>query len=144
MKKAVINMLMVEDDPGDVDLAREALRSVGENNIVLNIVEDGDKALGYLQRKEPYEKASTPDLILLDLNLPRKDGREFLHDIKAIEGLKSIPIIVFTTSTAARDVEEAYRLGANCYITKPFEFAQYKKIFQAICDFWFNIVSLNP
>lgn len=140
--KKEIRILMVEDDPGDVDLAREALKTVGETAVELIVVEDGEEAIGYLLRQGRYSNAPAPHLILLDLNLPRKDGREVLQEIKNNDQLKSIPVVIMTTSTAVKDIEFAYQHAANCYITKPFEFVHYTRTFKAICEFWFNIATL--
>lgn len=144
MTNETIELLMVEDDPGDVDLAKEALRALGQTKVRLSIVEDGDRAISYLKRLPPYENAPRPDLILLDLNLPRKDGREVLEELKKGGPFQAIPVLIFTTSTAAKDIEETYRLGANCYITKPFEFSQYKRVFASVCEFWFGVATLKP
>src|SRR4051812_48852686 len=113
-----IEILMVEDNPGDVRLTREALKG-GKIWNEINVVSDGVAALDYLRRAAPYEAATRPDLVLLDLNLPRKDGREVLAAMKADDSLKTIPVVILTTSQAEEDVVRAYKLHANCYVTKP-------------------------
>ena len=136
-----IEILMVEDNPGDVRLTREAMKEAKVRN-QLNVVGDGVEALEYLRRQGRFTDAPRPDLILLDLNLPKKDGREVLAEIKADPLLRSIPVVVLTTSNADVDVEQAYQLHANCYITKPVDFDQFMKVVQKIDDFWVNIVTL--
>lgn len=138
-----IEILMVEDNPGDVRLTREALKG-GKVLNQLHVVEDGVAALDYLYRRPPYEDAARPDLILLDLNLPKMDGRQVLATIKADETLKLIPVVVLTTSQAEEDVLRAYRLSANCYVTKPVDLHQFNRIVQAIEQFWLTVVSLPP
>ncbi len=140
---APIEILMVEDNPGDVRLAREALKG-GKVWNNLHVVEDGVAALDFLYRREPYSQAPRPDMILLDLNLPRKDGREVLAAIKADRKLQSIPVIVLTSSQAEEDILRAYHLSANCYITKPVDFGQFIKIVRTIEEFWLMIVALPP
>jgi chemotaxis family two-component system response regulator Rcp1 len=134
-------ILLVEDNPGDVRLTREALK---EGKILndLSVVGDGVEALAYLRRKDGYSGAERPDLILLDLNLPKKDGREVLEEIKSDGDLKKIPVVVLTTSAAERDILKAYDLHANCYITKPVDLGQFIKVVQLIEDFWLTIVKL--
>lgn len=138
-----IEILLVEDNPGDVDLTKEAL---GEGKVVnnLHVVEDGIEALAFLRRQGTYAGSALPDLILLDLNLPRKDGREVLAEIKEDPELKLIPVVVLTTSEAERDVLKAYSLHANCYITKPVDLNQFIDVVKAIEDFWFAVVKLPP
>lgn len=138
-----IEILMVEDNPGDVRLAQEALKG-GKVWNNLHVVEDGVTALDFLYRREPYGEAPRPDMILLDLNLPRKDGREVLAAIKADRKLQSIPVIVLTSSKAEEDILRAYHLSANCYITKPVDFCQFIKIIRTIEEFWLMIVALPP
>jgi chemotaxis family two-component system response regulator Rcp1 len=138
-----INILLVEDNPGDADLAREALESSKMNNN-LQVVNDGEKAMAFLRKEGPYSAAPRPDLILLDLNLPKKDGRQVLAEIKSDEGLKRIPVVILTTSRAEEDVLKTYNLHANCYITKPIDLNQFLHVVRSIEDFWLSIVVLPP
>ncbi|MGJ5631012.1 response regulator [Nostoc edaphicum CCNP1411] len=138
-----IEVLLVEDNPGDAQLTRIALED-SKISIHLNVVEDGVEAMAFLRKQDKYAKAAHPDIILLDLNLPRKDGREVLAEIKGDENLKRIPVVVLTTSQAEEDILKAYNLSANCYITKPVDFDQFVKIVQSIENFWFAIVKLPP
>jgi chemotaxis family two-component system response regulator Rcp1 len=136
-----IEILLVEDNPGDVRLTIEALReSKVRNN--LHVARDGVEAMDFLHREGQFANAVRPDLILLDLNLPRKDGREVLSEIKAEPTLKSIPVVVLTTSTAEQDVLQSYRLQANCYISKPVDLEQFITVVRSIEDFWLTIVTL--
>ena len=136
-----VEILLVEDNPGDVRLTREALKK-GHLWSRLAVVQDGMEALDYLRRVPPFQNASTPDLILLDLNLPKKDGREVLAEIKVDEVLRLIPVVVLTTSRAEEDILRSYKLHANCYITKPVDFVQFASVVQSIEDFWFTVVKL--
>jgi CheY-like chemotaxis protein len=138
-----INVLLVDDDPADVRLTLEALK---EHKVYCQtaIATDGVEALAYLRQEGPYADATRPDLILLDLNMPRKDGREVLEEIKADPDLHRIPVVVLTTSEADRDIVQSYNLGANCYITKPVDLAQFTIIIQVIDQFWFTVVKLPP
>jgi CheY-like chemotaxis protein len=136
-----IEILMVEDNPGDVRLTREAFKD-GRVWNRLHVVEDGIAALDFLHRRAPYQDAPRPDVILLDLNLPRMDGREVLAAIKGDPSLRVIPVVVLTTSQAEEDVLRAYHLNANCYITKPVDLEQFIRIVQAIEDFWLTVVRL--
>ena len=136
-----VDILLVEDSPTDVLLAREALEEAAVAN-TLRVVSDGVEAMQYLRAEAPFEAAVRPDLILLDLNLPRKDGREVLAEIKGDPDLRRIPVIVLTTSKAEEDVFRAYGLHANCYIAKPVDFNQFTLVVRAIESFWFTIVSL--
>jgi CheY-like chemotaxis protein len=136
-----IEVLLVEDDPGDVLLTKEAFADNKVKNN-LNIVSDGEEAIAYLRRQEPYAEASRPDLVLLDLNLPRKDGREVLKDIKADPELRSIPVIVLTTSEADDDILRSYDLHANAYVTKPVDFDAFIRIVRQIDDFFVSVVKL--
>ena len=138
-----VEVLLVEDNPGDVRLTREALRE-GKVQNNLNVAPDGVEALAYLRREGPYADAPRPDLILLDLNLPRKDGREVLEELKADSNLKNIPVVVLTSSQAEQDILRAYELHANCYITKPVDLEQFIHVVQSIENFWFTIVKLPP
>jgi chemotaxis family two-component system response regulator Rcp1 len=138
-----VEILLVEDNPGDAELTAEALLH-GKVYNQMHVVEDGEAALAFLRRQDPYADVPRPDVILLDLNLPRKDGREVLADIKADEGLKQIPVIILTTSEAEEDILRAYNLAVNCYITKPVDLDQFIKVVKAIEDFWFTVVKLPP
>jgi CheY-like chemotaxis protein len=136
-----IKILLVEDNPGDVRLTIEALKD-GKIHNHLIVVRDGEEALSFLRKQGKYATEFRPDLILLDLNLPKKDGREVLREIKQEEGLKRIPVVVLTTSTAEKDILKAYDLHANCYITKPVDFDQFTEVVKSIEDFWFTVVKL--
>jgi CheY-like chemotaxis protein len=136
-----VDILLVEDDSGDVELTREALRD-SKLTLKLHVVEDGEKALQFMRREKPYEDMPRPDLVLLDLNLPRIDGREVLKIVKADEKLRDIPIVVVTTSDAEADIVRSYNLGANCYITKPIGLDQFLNVVKALEDFWFTVVKL--
>lgn len=138
-----VEILLVEDNAGDVRLAREGLRECKLLNN-LSVAEDGVKALAFLRREGEYAKAPRPDLIMLDLNLPRKDGREVLKEIKEDDTLKSIPVVILTTSKAEEDIVKSYSLHANCYVTKPLAIEQFITVVQAIESFWFTIVKLPP
>jgi len=138
-----IEILLVEDSPSDTDLTVEALAAAKISNR-LSVVEDGVQAMEFLRRQGGYAQAPRPDLILLDLNLPRKDGREVLADIRADKQLTTIPVVILTTSQAEKDVLHAYALHANCYITKPVDFQQFMEVVRAIEDFWLTVVKLPP
>jgi CheY-like chemotaxis protein len=138
---APIEILLVEDNPGDVRLTQEALKE-GKVRNRLSVVDDGAKAIDFLYNRGPYANAPRPGLILLDLNLPRKDGRQVLAEIKADPSLRSIPVVVLTTSQADEDVVRAYDLQVNCYITKPIDLSQFLKVVRAMEDFWLTIVRL--
>ena len=138
-----IVILLVEDEPGDAYLTIEALKSAKIINSV-HLVEDGVEAMAFLQREAPYRDAPRPDLILLDLNLPRKDGRQVLAEIKQNAFLNSIPIVVLTTSSADEDVLQSYNLRANCYVTKPVDLEQFMTVVKATQEFWLSIVKLPP
>ena len=138
-----VEILLVEDDPADVLLTQEALLgSKIRNN--LHVVDDGVEALAFLRQEGRYRDVPRPDLILLDLNMPRKDGREVLADIKEDPGLKTIPVAVLTTSSQDEDILKSYELHANCYITKPVGLEQFATVVQSLDDFWFTIVKLPP
>ena len=136
-----IELLLIEDNPGDVRLAQEGLK---EGKILnrLHVARDGEEALAFLRREGGFADAPRPDLILLDLNLPRKDGREVLAEIKADPKLLRIPVVVLTTSEAEEDVLRSYNLHANCYITKPMDLERFIEVIMAIEQFWFTIVQL--
>jgi CheY-like chemotaxis protein len=136
-----IEVLLVEDDPGDVLLIREAFEFNKVHNN-LNVVSDGEQALAYLRGEGQYAGANRPDLVLLDLNLPRKDGREVLAEVKNDEKLRAIPIVVLTTSEAEEDVLKSYQLHANAYVTKPVDFERFVAIVRQIDDFFVSVVRL--
>jgi len=138
-----IEILLVEDNPGDIRLIVEAFKENKLRN-KLDMVEDGIEALAFLRREGKYAHASRPDLILLDLNLPRKDGRETLAEIKTDENLRRIPVVILTTSKAEEDILKAYNLNANCYITKPVGLDQFIEVVKSIEEFWLSIVKLPP
>lgn len=135
------DILLVEDNPGDVRLTQEALKENKVRNN-LSVVEDGLEAMAFLHQAGKYADAPRPDLVLLDLNLPKKDGREVLAEIKEDPNLKHIPIVVLTTSKAEEDIIKSYNLHANCYITKPVDLEQFITIVKSIEDFWLTIVKL--
>lgn len=136
-----IEILMVEDNPGDARLTVEALKEFKVRNN-LSCVVDGVEAMAFLRREGEYADRPRPDLVLLDLNLPRKDGREVLEDIKSDKDLRTIPVVVLTTSEAEEDIARAYSLHANCYITKPVDLDQFLRVVKTIEDFWLTIVKL--
>ena len=138
-----VEILLVDDNPGDIRLTQEAFK---ESKIInnLNVVEDGAEAIDFLKKVGKYENVSTPDLILLDLNLPKKNGREVLAEIKEDKILKLIPVVILTISTAEEDILKSYKLHANCYITKPVDMNQFIKIVRSIENYWFSIVKLPP
>ena len=138
-----IEVLLVEDDPGDVDLTKETLEDT-KIKISLNVVEDGTIALEYLRKEGLYAEAARPDIILLDLNLPKKGGQEVLAEIKSDANLKQIPVVILTTSDAEKDIIKTYDLGASCYITKPVGLEQFTEVVNKINEFWFTIVKLPP
>ncbi|MBI2831978.1 MAG: response regulator [Chloroflexi bacterium] len=139
----VIDILLVEDNPGDVRLAKEALKDSKVKN-QLFVVDDGVEAMAFLRREGKYADAPHPDLVLLDLNLPRKSGREVLAEIKNDEKLKHIPVVILTVSRAEEDIMKCYTNYANCYITKPLDFTQFMEVTRSIEDFWLTIVKLPP
>jgi two-component system, chemotaxis family, response regulator Rcp1 len=138
-----VEILLVEDNPGDVRLTREALRE-GKVRNNLHVAADGVEALHFLRREGKFAGAVRPDLILLDLNLPKKDGREVLEDIKSDPALRYIPVVVLTSSQAEQDILRAYDLHANCYVTKPVDLDQFIHVVRSIEEFWFTIVKLPP
>lgn len=136
-----VNILLIEDNPGDVRLTQEAFRE-GKLPVNLNVVMDGVEAIKYLKKEAPYNESIIPDLILLDLNLPKRDGREVLQEIKTDENLKRIPVVVLTTSNAEQDILKSYNLHVNCYINKPVDFDKFFDIIQKIEDFWLTTAIL--
>jgi two-component system, chemotaxis family, response regulator Rcp1 len=143
MRPSPAHILLVEDNPGDVRLTIEGLKE-GKIANVLSVVVDGEEAMAFLRREGCYAKAPRPDMVLLDLNLPKKDGREVLVEMKSDPALRTIPVIVLTTSRAEQDIVRSYNLGANCYVIKPIDLAQFTDVVQAIEQFWFVIVTLPP
>ncbi|MGA3289675.1 MAG: response regulator [Candidatus Bathyarchaeia archaeon] len=146
MKKVdalAVDILLVEDNPGDVRLTKEALKDAKVLNEVY-VARDGVEAMEFLNKKGSFKKAPTPDLILLDLNLPRKDGREVLAEIKKDSKLMRIPVVILTTSKADEDIVRTYNLHANAYITKPVDLNRFVEIMHALEEFWFTIVKLPP
>jgi two-component system, chemotaxis family, response regulator Rcp1 len=139
--RTLARILLVEDNPGDVRLMREALTANGMSK-TLSVVEDGEQALSFLRRHGTYSEAPRPDLIFLDLNLPRKDGREVLAEIKENSDLRRIPVIVLTTSESETDVKRAYELHANCYVKKPTDLDEYLSVVKACESFWLHVVRL--
>ena len=138
-----VDILLVEDNPGDVRLTKEALRDAKVLNEIY-IAKDGVEAMDFLRRKGKFSKVPLPDLILLDLNLPRKDGRQVLAEIKEDPILKHIPVVVLTTSKADEDIIKTYNLHANAYITKPVDLNRFAEIIHVLNEFWFTIVKLPP
>jgi two-component system, chemotaxis family, response regulator Rcp1 len=138
-----IEILMVEDNPGDIRLTIEALKE-GKVRNNLYTVEDGELALAYLRRQGRFSEATRPDLILLDLNLPKKNGREVLAEIKDDQELRRIPVVILTVSKAEQDILKSYNLHANCYITKPVDLEQFIQVVKSIEDFWLTVVMLPP
>jgi chemotaxis family two-component system response regulator Rcp1 len=136
-----IDILLIEDNLGDIDLAREAL-GMGKLHNSLHVVQDGVAAMDFLRKKGKYANSPRPDLIILDLNLPKKDGRQVLAEIKVDEDLKRIPVVILTTSCAEEDVIKTYNLHANCYISKPIDMKQFLHVVQSIEEFWLSIVVL--
>jgi chemotaxis family two-component system response regulator Rcp1 len=138
---AAIEILLVEDKPGDVRLTQEALRDAKVRNNV-HVAADGDEAMAFLRNEGRHARTPRPDVILLDLNLPRKSGREVLDEIKQDDRLKHIPVVILTTSQAEQDVLQSYRLRANAYVTKPLDLEQFLKVVKSIEQFWLEIVKL--
>jgi two-component system, chemotaxis family, response regulator Rcp1 len=138
-----IEVLLVEDNPGDVRLTIEAMKE-GKLTNHISVACDGIEAMEFLRREGQFAASPRPDLILLDLNMPRKDGRQVLAEIKEDPDLKSIPVVILTTSEAEQDIVKTYELHANCYVTKPVDLEQFVKIARLIEDFWFSVVKLPP
>jgi len=136
-----IHVLLVEDNPADADLTRETLET-SKLRLELSVAMDGIEAMRFLRREGEHVAAPRPDLILLDLNLPKKDGRQILIEIKADSQFRRIPVVILTSSDAERDVAQSYALGANCYVTKPVDLKAFQAIVQAVEDFWFTVVKL--
>jgi chemotaxis family two-component system response regulator Rcp1 len=143
VESAVVEVLLVEDSPGDVRLTQEALREANER-IRLHVATDGVAAMAFLRREGVHRGAPRPDFILLDLNLPKMDGREVLAHIKEDDDLKMIPTIILTTSDAEADILKSYRLQANCYLNKPVQLSEFESVVRSINDFWLTKVKLPP
>lgn len=141
-KTRPVNVLLIEDNPGDVRLTKEAFKE-GNMSVNLSVVMDGVEATKYLSKTDEYEDATTPDLILLDLNLPKKDGREVLQEIKSNPDLLRIPVVILTTSNAEQDILHSYSLHANCYINKPVDFDKFFDVIQKIEEFWLSTAILS-
>ncbi len=139
----LIEILLVEDNPGDISLTKEAFKGAKVANQI-HVVQDGEEALRYLHKKDQYANSKHPDIILLDLNLPKKDGREVLKEIKNDPDLRRIPVVILTTSKAEEDIIGAYDNHANCYIRKPVDFQRFMEIVHQIESFWLSIVKLPP
>ncbi len=139
----LVDILLIEDNPGDVRMTQEVLK---ESNILnkMYAVGDGVEAMAFLRQEGKYADAPRPDIILLDLNLPRKDGHEVLAEVKSDDDLKRIPVVVLTISEAEDDILKSYDLHGNCYITKPIDFREFIKVVKSIEDFWLTIVKLSP
>jgi two-component system, chemotaxis family, response regulator Rcp1 len=136
-----VHILLVEDSPSDARFTREALEASGLTTR-LAVVRDGAEAMRYLSQQREYVDARRPDIVLLDLNLPAKDGREVLNEMKSDPELRTIPVVIFTTSTRNEDITDLYRLHANCYITKPLDYDQFVEVVQAIEHFWSSVAAL--
>lgn len=134
-------ILLVEDNPTDVLLTREALAEAGMN-VDLHVAEDGEAALDFLERRATFSRAPRPDLVLLDLNMPKKDGRSVLADMRKNQNLRRIPVVVLTTSSQKEDIEKSYNLCANCYIQKPVDFNRFSEVVRLIEHFWFDVATL--
>lgn len=137
-----IQVLLVEDNPGDAELTRQALAS-SKLSIELKVLDDGEKAMKYLRREPPYRDAVLPDLLLLDLNLPKVSGEEVLREIKADKSLNALPVVVLTSSDAETEVSRCYAAGANCYVVKPVDFSSFIEIVASIEHFWFSVVKIS-
>jgi two-component system, chemotaxis family, response regulator Rcp1 len=134
-----INILLVEDSRADARLIEEVFAEE-KISVDINVVRNGEEAMAYLRKEGPYKTALRPDLVLLDLNMPKKDGREVLAELKADDSLKSIPVVILTTSQAEEDVLKSYELQASCYVTKPIDLDKFIKIIRSLDDFWFSAV----
>ncbi len=139
----LIEVLLVEDDPQDVEITKEVME-LSKVKLKVNVVENGADALTYLKREKPFENAIRPDLILLDLNMPKMNGKEFLEEMKKDQSLRLIPVVILTTSEADEDIVKTYKLGASCYVTKPVGLDQFQKVVQAVDSFWFTVVKYPP
>jgi CheY-like chemotaxis protein len=138
-----IHVLLVEDNPADADLTRETLES-SKLRLSVAVVTDGAQAVDFLHKRESFVDAPEPDLVILDLNLPKMDGREVLEEIKLDPRLRRIPVVILTSSDAEQDIARSYDLGANCYVTKPLDLQAFQSIVHSVTDFWFTVVRLPP
>jgi len=136
-----LEVLLIEDDPGDVELTKVAMED-SKVMVNLHVVQDGDEAIAFLNQSDRFTDAPCPDLILMGLSLPNKDGREVLRELKEDENWKAIPVVILTTSTSEEDILRSYNLGANCYVSKPIRLDQFTKVVQSIEEFWFTVVKL--
>lgn len=143
MKAKQLSILLVEDSRADARLILEVFKEE-EVNAIINVVRDGEEAMDFLLKRSPYTDASTPNLILLDLNLPKKDGREVLEEIKQNADLDGIPIIILTTSQSEDDVAKCYKLQASCFVTKPIDLEEFVKVIRSLDEFWFSAVKFPP
>lgn len=141
--KTAPEVLLVDDNPADIDLTSEVLAK-SKRHFHVNVVSDGTEAISFLRRQGKYAEAPAPDLVVLDLNLPCKDGREVLSDLKTDPALAKIPVVIFTTSPANSDITRSYELGANCYLRKPCNLPDFVAVVQSMADFWLGFVSLPP
>lgn len=139
-----MNILLVEDNPGDILLAKEALKETGILDYSLHVVSDGEDALRFLFQKEDFQEAIRPDLVLLDLNIPKINGRNVLKQVKENQTLRTIPIIVFSTSEAQHDINSSYALHANCYVTKPVDYDEFVRVIKSIVQFWSRVSKVEP
>lgn len=138
-----VDILLVEDNEADVILTQEAFKA-SKLTVNMDIVDDGEKCMAYLRKQEPYRDAPTPDLVLLDLNLPVMDGREVLAEMLKDDALRKLPVVVLTTSKSDSDLIAMYNLRCNSFITKPIDFQQFHRVVQSLCDYWFTVVALPP
>ncbi len=138
-----IQVLLIEDDPQDVEITKEVME-LSKVKININVVNNGAEALSYMRKENGYTEAIRPDLILLDLNMPKMNGKEFLDEIKKDDDFKMIPVVVLTTSKADEDIIKSYKLGASCYVTKPVGLEQFQKVVQAVDNFWLTVVKYPP
>ncbi|MEL6589149.1 MAG: response regulator [Bacteroidota bacterium] len=139
-----MKILLVEDNPGDILLAREALKETGISDYSLHVVTDGEEAIQFLFRKEEHQEAVRPDLVLLDLNIPKINGRKVLKRVKENASLRTIPVIVFSTSEAQHDINSSYELHANCYVTKPVDYDEFVRVIKSIVQFWTHASRVEP
>jgi CheY-like chemotaxis protein len=142
MKDKMVDLLYIEDDASDAEFAKSALSDTGYTNYRLHVIDDGEESLKYLDKSDSYGTAKKPDVILLDLNLPKVHGKDILRHVKASERLKAIPVVVLSTSNHQSEIDETYRLGAAGYFTKPADYQEYQDTFRVICDYWVRKANL--